>query len=82
MAPFEGLISCVFPHLSIMENINLAQMRVLERSEEATKRSHELLERVGITVSHHAMWAFLYRERYLRWTVLGCVLAGKGVILA
>lgn len=39
----------LFPHLSIMENINLAQMRVLERSEEeATQRSLELLKRVGL----------------------------------
>ncbi|MDA1091594.1 MAG: amino acid ABC transporter ATP-binding protein [Proteobacteria bacterium] len=39
----------LFPHLSITQNINLAQMKVLGRDEnEATKRSMELLERVGL----------------------------------
>ncbi|MEE8352406.1 MAG: amino acid ABC transporter ATP-binding protein [Rhodospirillales bacterium] len=39
----------LFPHISITQNINLAQMKVLRRDEnEATKRSMELLERVGL----------------------------------
>ena len=39
----------LFPHLSIMENIKLAQLKVLERSEDdADKRGMELLDRVGL----------------------------------
>ena len=39
----------LFPHLSIRENLVLAQMKVLGRSrEEATKRGLELLDRVGL----------------------------------
>jgi glutamate/aspartate transport system ATP-binding protein len=39
----------LFPHLSIIENINLAQLMVLNRSiEDSKKRSMELLDRVGL----------------------------------
>jgi len=39
----------LFPHISIVDNINLAQLKVLGRDQdEATKRSVELLERVGL----------------------------------
>lgn len=39
----------LFPHLSIVDNINLAQLKVLNRSaDESTKRGMELLERVGL----------------------------------
>lgn len=39
----------LFPHLSITENLVLAQMKVLKRSRaEATKRGLELLARVGL----------------------------------
>ena len=39
----------LFPHLSIIENINLAQLMVLKRSiEDSKKRSMELLDRVGL----------------------------------
>ncbi len=39
----------LFPHLSIMENIKLAQLKVLNRNDqEATKRGMDLLERVGL----------------------------------
>jgi glutamate/aspartate transport system ATP-binding protein len=40
----------LFPHISIIENIKLAQMKVLNRSSaEAEKRAMELLERVGLS---------------------------------
>ncbi len=40
----------LFPHLSIMENITLAQMKVLGREDdEARNRGMELLERVGLS---------------------------------
>jgi glutamate/aspartate transport system ATP-binding protein len=40
----------LFPHLSIIKNINLAQMKVLGRDEdEARNRSMELLERVDLS---------------------------------
>ena len=40
----------LFPHISVIKNICLAQEKVLGRSEaEAEKRSLELLERVGLT---------------------------------
>lgn len=40
----------LFPHLSIVDNINLAQLRVLKRDEEESgKRCMELLERVGLS---------------------------------
>ena len=39
----------LFPHLSIIENINLAQLMVLKRTtDDAKKRSMELLERVDL----------------------------------
>ena len=39
----------LFPHMTIIENINLAQLKVLGRgSEEALKRGVELLDRVGL----------------------------------
>lgn len=40
----------LFPHISIIENIKLAQMKVLNRtSEQANKRAMELLDRVGLS---------------------------------
>jgi glutamate/aspartate transport system ATP-binding protein len=40
----------LFPHLTITENLNLAQIKVLGRSkDEATARGHQLLERVGLS---------------------------------
>jgi len=39
----------LFPHLSVLENVSLAQRRVLGRSkQQADARSRELLERVGV----------------------------------
>ncbi len=39
----------LFPHMDVIANLNLAQVRVLGRSlEEATAKSHALLERVGM----------------------------------
>lgn len=39
----------LFPHMSVLENVSLAQRRVLKRSrEEADARSMQLLERVGL----------------------------------
>lgn len=39
----------LFPHMSVLENVSLAQRRVLKRSrEEADERSMQLLERVGL----------------------------------
>jgi glutamate/aspartate transport system ATP-binding protein len=39
----------LFPHMSVTDNINLAQVKVLHRSkDEATTRSRELLTRVGL----------------------------------
>ncbi|MFN7570775.1 MAG: amino acid ABC transporter ATP-binding protein [Betaproteobacteria bacterium] len=40
----------LFPHLTITENLNLAQIKVLGRSkDEATARGRQLLERVGLS---------------------------------
>jgi glutamate/aspartate transport system ATP-binding protein len=39
----------LFPHMTVTENLNLAQVKVLGRGvEEATKKSMELLKRVGM----------------------------------
>lgn len=39
----------LFPHMTVLDNLNLAQMEVLGRSkEDATKKSLELLKRVGL----------------------------------
>lgn len=39
----------LFPHMTVLDNLNLAQTEVLGRSkEDATKKSLELLERVGL----------------------------------
>jgi glutamate/aspartate transport system ATP-binding protein len=39
----------LFPHMSVTDNLNLAQIKVLKRSEEeATAKSRALLERVGM----------------------------------
>jgi glutamate/aspartate transport system ATP-binding protein len=41
----------LFPHMKIIDNINLAQIKVLNRStEEATAKSMSLLKRVGLEV--------------------------------
>jgi glutamate/aspartate transport system ATP-binding protein len=41
----------LFPHMTIIDNLNLAQVKVLGRSkEEATEKSMKLLDRVGLTV--------------------------------
>lgn len=40
----------LFPHLSVIENLTLGQIKVLERSaEQADQKARALLERVGIT---------------------------------
>jgi glutamate/aspartate transport system ATP-binding protein len=40
----------LFPHLSVLENLTLGQIKVLNRTEEeARKKAAALLERVGIT---------------------------------
>jgi len=39
----------LFPHMSVTDNLNLAQVKVLKRGEEeATEKSHALLKRVGL----------------------------------
>jgi polar amino acid transport system ATP-binding protein len=39
----------LFPHMTVAQNVSFAQTRVLGRSREvAARRSHELLERVGL----------------------------------
>lgn len=39
----------LFPHISVLDNINLAQLKVLNRSEEeSAQKSMQLLERVGL----------------------------------
>jgi glutamate/aspartate transport system ATP-binding protein len=39
----------LFPHLSVMENLTIAQIKVLNRSiEEAKQHGHKYLERVGL----------------------------------
>ena len=39
----------LFPHMTVLDNLNLAQTEVLGRSkEDATKKSLELLKRVGL----------------------------------
>jgi glutamate/aspartate transport system ATP-binding protein len=44
----------LFPHLTITENLTIAQIKVLGRSkEEATKKGLQLLERVGLTAHAH-----------------------------
>ena len=44
----------LFPHMSVIENLNLAQVKVLKRSkEEATAKSTALLKRVGLEVHAH-----------------------------
>ena len=44
----------LFPHLSVTQNLNLAQVKVLGRSrEEATAKSMALLERVGLKDQAH-----------------------------
>ncbi len=44
----------LFPHLTITENLTIAQIKVLGRSkEEATKKGLQLLERVGLSAHAH-----------------------------
>jgi glutamate/aspartate transport system ATP-binding protein len=41
----------LFPHLSVMENLTIGQIKVLDRSEdEANQKAKALLERVGLSV--------------------------------
>jgi glutamate/aspartate transport system ATP-binding protein len=40
----------LFPHMNVLQNVSIAQIKVLGRGrEEADARSHKLLERVGLT---------------------------------
>lgn len=44
----------LYPHLSVLENVNLAQLKVLCRKKaNATARSRDLLERVGMAAHLH-----------------------------
>ena len=44
----------LFPHLSVMENLTIAQIRVLGRTEQAAqKKATALLERVGMSAHAH-----------------------------
>lgn len=44
----------LFPHLSVLENVNLAQVKALKRNpDEASKRSLALLEQVGLAAHAH-----------------------------
>lgn len=44
----------LFPHLSVMENLTIAQIRVLGRTEQAAqKKAAALLERVGMSAHAH-----------------------------
>jgi glutamate/aspartate transport system ATP-binding protein len=44
----------LYPHMTVVENVSLAQMKVLRRSpSEAAKRSRDLLERVGVADYMH-----------------------------
>ena len=44
----------LFPHMTITENLTIAQVKVLGRSKaEATKKGLELLERVGLSAHAH-----------------------------
>ena len=47
----------LFPHLTIVQNLTLAQIKVLGRSnDEATAKGLKLLERVGFAYTHNIMW--------------------------
>ncbi|WP_392560219.1 amino acid ABC transporter ATP-binding protein [Orbus mooreae] len=46
----------LFPHLTILKNLTLAQVKVLNRSEaEAQEKAHSLLERVGLAEHAHKL---------------------------
>lgn len=46
----------LFPHLTILKNLTLAQIKVLKRSEyEATEKALSLLERVGLSAHAHKL---------------------------
>jgi polar amino acid transport system ATP-binding protein len=50
----------LFPHLTVLGNLTIAQRRVLKRSSaDANKVAHEMLERVGIPEKHDAYPAHL-----------------------
>jgi len=50
----------LFPHLTVMGNLTIAQRKVLRRSGgEADKVAHEMLERVGLSEKHDAYPAHL-----------------------
>ena len=58
----------LFPHLTITENLTIAQIKVLGRSkEEATKKGLELLERVGLSAHAHK-----HPGQLLRWSATTC----------
>mgnify|MGYP002145513967 CR=1 FL=1 len=64
----------LFPHLTITENLTIAQIKVLGRSkEEATKKGLQLLERVGLSAhahkhphAHRRRYSGVYQARYRR----------------
>lgn len=58
----------LFPHLSIVENLTLAQVKVLKRNkEEARQKGLKLLERVGLSAHAHK-----FPRPAFRWTAAAC----------
>lgn len=72
----------LFPHLTILENLNLAQIRVVGRSKkEATERSIELLGRVGLELKAHEHPSRLSGGQQQRAAIARALAVDPGVML-
>ncbi|MCZ3030292.1 ATP-binding cassette domain-containing protein, partial [Acinetobacter baumannii] len=73
----------LFPHLTITENLTIAQIKVLGRSkEEATKKGLQLLDRVGLSAHAHKHPGQLSGGQQQRVSIARALMNGGHIILA
>ena len=72
----------LFPHMTITENLTIAQVKVLGRSKaEATKKGLELLERVGLSAHAHKHPGQLSGGQKQRVAIASAIASERPVIL-
>lgn len=73
----------LFPHMTITENLTIAQVKVLGRSKaEATKKGLELLERVGLSAHAHKHPGQLSGGQQQRVAIARALVSKPAIILA
>ena len=73
----------LFPHMTITENLTIAQVKVLGRSKaEATKKGLELLERVGLSAHAHKHPGQLSGGQQQRVAIARALIHDPAIVLA